>query len=384
MQHRHGVPIGYLARVRVVVNAVPVRGNSLGIVVENMLIGWESLDAGDDLHVVVPPDVPDLPKSVTTHPVPQQGLRGARMWAMNVLVPRLCRQLQADVMLGVTPATTIAPLPCPRAVIALDVRHEVHPEQFSLRTRLLRSVGYGIGYRQADGIACISDRTRDDLLHGHPFLARRRVRTTPLGADHVLAWPARAASPPYALAFGQWRNKNVDLTLEAWTVLRTQGDALPLVLVGVPDDQHETLAGRVAALGLSDLVTVRPWLSRAEFQRSFTSAALVVFPSDHEGFGLPAIEAMRLGIPVVITPDKALLETTGGLATVTEDWTAASLARAVPEALQSELKRSVEHAATFTWPRMAGHVRSLLEDCLEKRPKTGSAAASEDDQGHPQ
>jgi glycosyltransferase involved in cell wall biosynthesis len=118
---------------------------------------------------------------------------------------------------------------------------------------------------------------------------------------------------------------------------------------------------------LSDLVTVRPWLSRDEFQRCFTSASLVVFPSDHEGFGLPAIEAMRLGIPLVITPDIALLETTAGLATMMNDWTAASLARAVPEALQStpeELKRGVDHAATFTWRRMAGQVRSLLQDCL--------------------
>jgi glycosyltransferase involved in cell wall biosynthesis len=358
----------------VVVNAVPVRGNSLGVVVENMLVGWESLPAGDDLHVVVPPDVLELPASVTVHPVPRRGWRGARMVAMNRLVPQLCRQLQADVMLGVTPATTIAPLPCPRAFIALDVRHEVHPEQFSLQTRLLRGAGYGIGYRQADGIACISERTRDDLLRGHPFLAQRRVSTTPLGADHVLAWPRGEASAPYALTFGQWGNKNVELTLNAWSILHSHGDAIPLVLVGVPGHEREAVQVRVAGLGLSDLVTVRPWLDKAEFQRCFTSAALVVFPSDHEGFGLPAVEAMRLGIPLVITPDKALLETTGGLATVASDWSAASLARAVPTALQStpeELERCVEHAATFTWQRMAGRLRSLLEDCVNKTGSPG-------------
>lgn len=260
--------------------------------------------------------------------------------------------------------------PCPRAFIALDVRHEVHPEQFSFRTRLLRGAGYGIGFRQANGIACISERTRNDIVRRHPFLAQRRIRTAPLGADHVLGWPAREANAPYALTFGQWGNKNVDLTLQAWSNLQTQGDALPLVLVGVPDHERDAVGARVAALGLSKLVTIRPWLSRNEFQGCFASAAVVVFPSDHEGFGLPAIEAMRLGIPLVITPDEALLETTAGLATVTKDWSAESLALAVPKALQStpeELKRCVEHAATFTWQRMAGQVRSLLEDCLEDR-----------------
>ena len=98
---------------------------------------------------------------------------------------------------------------------------------------------------------------------------------------------------------------------------------------------------------------------------------------------------MRLGIPLVITPDEALLETTAGLATVTKDWSAESLALAVPKALQStpeELKRCVEHAATFTWQRMAGQVRSPRG--LPGRPHgeivIRSAAAGEDDKCHPE
>jgi glycosyltransferase involved in cell wall biosynthesis len=354
--------------VRVVVNAVPVRGDSHGVVVENMLIGWDDLALGDDLHLVIRPDIDlDLPEAVTVHHVEPGKLAGSRVGAMNILVPRLCRDLGADVMLGVTPATTIAPLPCPRAFIAHDVRHELHPEQFSLKTRFLRNTSYAIGYRQASAIACVSNRTRDDLLDGHPFLAHRRVCVTPLGADHVLTWPAREPRPQYALAFGQWGNKNVDLTLDAWTLLRLRAEELPLMIVGVPSQEHEAVQARVAQLGLADMVTVRPWLSRAEFQSSFASSALVVFPSDHEGFGLPAIEAMRLGIPLVVTPDEALLETTGGLVTVMEGWTAESLARAVPKALQStpeDLKKCIEHAAKFTWRRMASDMRSMLADSI--------------------
>jgi glycosyltransferase involved in cell wall biosynthesis len=356
---------GSFAFVRVVVNAVPVRGNSHGVVVENMLRGWGDLGVEDDLHLVVRPDIDlDIPEAVTIHHVGQGLLTGSRTGAMNVLVPRVCRDLGADVMLGMTPATTIAPLPCSRAFIAHDVRHEIHPEQFSLKTRFLRHAGYAIGYRQADTIACVSNRTRDDLIHGHPFLARRHVGVTPLGADHVLSWPAREPCPEYAIAFGQWGNKNVNLTLDAWALMRVKAEELPLILVGLPANERDAVQARVASMGLADIVTVRPWLSRTEFQRCFASAALVVFPSDHEGFGLPAIEAMRLGIPLVITPDKALLETTGGLVTVTEDWSAESLARAVPRALQStseDVKRCLEHATKFSWRRMAGDMRSLLD-----------------------
>ena len=285
-------------------------------------------------------------------------------------MPALCRRLGADALLGVTPATTMAPLPCPRVIIALDIRHELRPQQFSLRRRLLRRISYGIGYRQADAIVCISQRTHDDLLAAHPFLRSRRVTVAQLGADHVLTWPPRRPGPEYALAFGQWGNKNVDVVLDAWAILRSRSEATPLVVVGLPAEGQAAVEAGAAARGIGDLVTVRPWLSPLEFQQQFTSASLVVLPSDFEGFGLPAVEAMRLGIPVVVTPDPALLEVTGGLATVMDGWDAASLARAVPQARQTsdqDLEAGVEHAATFTWQRTATNVREALVDTASGR-----------------
>jgi glycosyltransferase involved in cell wall biosynthesis len=355
---------GYRAEVRVVVNAVPVRGTSLGVVTENLLKGWEQLGIDDELHLVLRPGVElDVPGSME---VLRYG--GSRVAAMDWHVPALCRRVRADVMLGVTPATTMAPLPCPRGVIALDIRHELRPEQFSARTRLQRGVSYRIGYHQADAIMCISERTRDDLLEAHAYLRARRVVAAQLGADHVLSWAPRVDGPPYALAFGQWGNKNVGLVIDAWALLRQEGaDVLPLVIVGLPADAREATVAHVHVHDLDDVVTVQPWLSTKEFQRTFTSASLVVFPSDFEGFGLPALEAMRLGIPVVVTPDKALLEVTGDRATVMDGWDAAALARAVPVAQatsEEDIKAGIEHASAFTWKRTATIVRSTLESTI--------------------
>ena len=349
--------------MRVVVNAVPARGTSLGVVTENLLRGWVGLGLDDELHLVLRSGVElDVGDGVQVHRVD-----GSRSAAMEIRVPALCRRLHADALLGLTPATTMAPLPCPRAVIALDLRHEARPEQFSRGRRLLRGVSYGIGYRQADAIVCISYRTHDDLLAAHPFLRSHRVTVAQLGADHVLNWPPRQPGPDYALAFGQWGNKNVDLVLDAWAVLRSRAEELPLVVVGLPEEGRAAVAAGAAARGIGDVVTLRPWLSDLEFEQQFTSAALVVFPSDYEGFGLPAVEAMRLGIPVVVTPEPALLEVTAGLATVMDGWDAASLARAVPQARRTsdqDLRAGVDRAATFTWPRTAGHVRDALVACI--------------------
>jgi glycosyltransferase involved in cell wall biosynthesis len=323
--------------VRVLVNALPVRGTSLGVVTENLLQGW---DESDEVHVVLRPGVElELPARMTVHPV-----GGQRLLAMERTVPELCRRLGADAMLGVTPATTIGPLPCPRVIISLDVRHEMRPHQFSYRTRLLRGVSYGIGYRRADAIVTISHRTREDLLRVHPWLRRHTITVAQLGADHVLRWPRPDGSAgSYALAFGQWGNKNVGLVLDAWALLERGGGDPPA------------------------LVIVKPWLDPDEFRRQFTGASLVVFPSDYEGFGLPALEAMRLGIPVVVTPDPALFEVTGGLATVMDGWDAAALARAIPVArTQSaeDLERGVKHASEFTWGRTAREVRAALAGCI--------------------
>lgn len=357
----------YRAPVRVLVNALPVRGTSLGVLTENLLQGWVE---SDEVHVVLRPGVElELPGRVTVHPV-----GGQRVLAMEWAVPDLCRRLGADAMLGVTPATTFGPLPCPRVIMSLDVRHELRPRQFSYRTRLLRGVSYGIGYRRADAIVTISHRTREDLLRVHPWLRRQTITVAQLGADHVLRWPRPNHSDGlYALAFGQWGNKNVGLVLDAWAQLQHEGgDPPPLVIVGLPEAERVTLQADVAARGLAQLVTVKPWLDPDQFHRQFTGASLVVFPSDYEGFGLPALEAMRLGIPVVVTPDPALFEVTGGLATVMDGWDPAALARAVPVARArsaEDLERGVEHASEFTWERTAGAVRATLASCIDAAVK---------------
>ena len=163
------------------------------------------------------------------------------------------------------------------------------------------------------------------------------------------------------------------------------------MVVGLPADEARRRPDGVAAMGLADLVTVRPWLNRTEFERSFVSAALVVFPSDYEGFGLPAIEAMRLGIPLVITPDKALLEATGGLVTVMDGWDAASLARAVPRARRTSSRRSAGGVSSTprsshggAWPA-TWRVAPRTATALRQSPRLTrvSAAAGEDDQRHP-
>lgn len=354
--------------MRIVIEAIPVRYGGFMVALERMLAAW-SRDAGDEVHVAMAADVDlEVPAWMTTHPIEiGRPLQPRRILEQNRAVPRICREVGAEALLGITPATTIARVGCPKVIMVYDMRHELLPDQFSRGRRLLRKVSYDIGYHQADAIICISERAKRDLLRLHPRLARKPVEVVLWGAEHTDAWPRYERAPgeePYALAFGHFVNKGVDRVVDAWRLLRERGDARPLVIVGLPRSARPTVEAKLAAAGLEDVIRPLPWLEDDEFQARFAGAGLIVFPSDHEGFGLPAVEAQRLGIPLVISTDEALLEVTGGRATIVSEKTAEALADAVAAGwgtTPEQLAAAREHVDSFTWTRMASETRSVLE-----------------------
>jgi glycosyltransferase involved in cell wall biosynthesis len=349
-------------------------GSSGYVILEQLLGGWSELGV-DELHVLLhPAQTMSLAPSIRVVPVPFGRLTAvSRIRAQTFLIPRLCRKIGADALLGFTPSTSMAPLPCPRVIIAYDMRHDLLPHQFPFMTRYYKKISYTIGWHQADAIACITERTRNDLMSPRPWLADRLVGLAPLGSDHVASWSVTPNNEPYAVAFGQYGNKNVDMVIDAWGLLRDRGTAMPLRLIGMPESERAMAEAHIARLGLGDLVTPMGWLFGDDLRQCFGGAGLFVFPSEFEGFGIPAVEAMRLCIPLVISPEAALKEVTDGHATVMSDFGAAPLADAVERArltTPEQLEAARQRAAEFSWPRMATDLRTLIVAALERRGRT--------------
>lgn len=355
--------------MRVVIDGLPVRGMSLGIVIEQILGAWEKLGNDDDIHVVLASGSGlKVPQSMTVHQVEVSRNRLVnRLYGQNVVVAKLCRSLNADILFGVNPSTTITPVPCSRVIMSHDQRHEFRPEQFTLTARLVRRISYNLGFIQAQAIACVSERTKRDLLSTHPKLRNKLVRVIHHGTDHVDLWPSMLGDQEYAIAFGHYGHKNIDLVIDAWSHLNQQGKAMQLVLTGLPESARASVQSKLRDLGLDQIVSTLSWLPSEKFQEYFVSSSLVVFPSDFEGFGLPVVEAMRLGIPIVITSDPALLEVSGGLVTVVTGNGAIALAESVLLARQTsavELETAKAHAGQYTWKRSASQLRSLFVDSM--------------------
>jgi len=347
--------------LHVVFDAVAVRPGSAAVVVGRLIQGWTELDTGDRLTVVCDGPPPfELPANVGVH-----RLTGPGLWNRSLGIRAAARRLGAEALVSGVPASALAGAPCRRGTIVYDLRHELRPDQFGRRTRIARRLSWGLTFATSGGLYCISARTRDDLVASRPRLAAK-AHVALLGADHADAWGEtgeRTDEQPYALAFGHFANKNVDAVLDAWTVHCRESDELELRLVGMGAADREEAARRVAELGVADRVSLQPWLDDEGFAAQFAGAAVVLFPSDFEGFGLPAVEALRLGIPVVVSGDPALAEVTGGHAVVAEDLAPGPLARAIGEALATppeDRAAGRTWAGAFTWARMAQTIRDDL------------------------
>lgn len=351
--------------MHVVVDAIVARPGSTSIVLEHLLRAWSATYVDDRISVLIGPGGSpfQLPPGVSAHEVRSAPGPLGELWLRSVGVRLATRRLDADAVLSGVPGSGLLGASCRRGVILYDLRFELRPEQFSRRTRIARRLSWAVSLRQADRIFCISERTLDDLRTRHPALASRGVAAQ-LGSDHALAWPIAERGPrPYALAFGHFGNKNADAVLAGWADFCAHDDRWQLRLVGMGSTDRQAAEAQVERLGISDRVELMPWLDDGAFARCFTGAGLVVFPSDFEGFGLPAAEALRLGIPTVVSPDPALAEVTGGHAVTARSSDPQDLAAAIRAALAltpEQLAAGRAFAAGFSWRRTAEVVRAGL------------------------
>ncbi len=357
--------------MKLLVDAMCAEYGGIRTYVDHLLGQWADVFPDDEVHVALRVGSTLTTGNGVRHELPVRGpdVLG-RPLAQTRSLPRLARELGVDAVLATAPTTTVRRLPAPLCVVILDLRHELRSEQFSRSRRLLRDVSYGRSYAMADAFIAISQRSLDDLQRLHPATKEVPGRAVHLGGDHVLAWPAPTRSGP-SIGFAHHSNKNPDLLFEAWALLAADpGGAPPLKLLGVGSARRESIAASVASLGLGDRVELAPFLPDEEFQQVLADADMIVFPSDFEGFGLPVVEGMLLGKPVVLGPEPATTEVAGGHAAVAADWTPAALADAVRRARSmtaAELEAARAWAATFTWERTIRQTREVLAGLVVQR-----------------
>ena len=224
--------------------------------------------------------------------------------------------------------------------------------------------------RRAAALPCISDATRTDLVRLFPHAAPK-ASTIPLAADPAFAQPvARPGHPslagPYVLAVGTLEpRKNLERLVAAWSALgedARRGNVLALVGPRGWDDDAILRAAHDAGAVLLGRV------SEAELRALYAGCSAFVYPSLYEGFGLPVLEAMAAGAPVVTSSVSSLPEVAGGAALLVDpqdvDAIGGALARVLADdALAAELRRrGLKRARGFSWERTARETLGLLRE----------------------
>lgn len=302
------------------------------------------------------------------------------------IAPKLLRQEQLDLLHGMA---FVAPLrsPCPTVITIFDLSFVRFPTAFKPGNRLYLRMMTRISARKARQVIAISESTRRDVI-AWLNLPSERVQTVYCGIDRsfqplpqakVAAFRhGRGLPERFVLFLGTIQpRKNLVRLVDAFADLIAQDDTrmadLHLVIAGGKGWLSEPVFARVEELGLADRVHFPGYVPEEEKRLWYNAAACFCYPSLYEGFGLPPLEAMACGVPVVSSNVSSLPEVVGDAAlTVAPDDTSA-LAEALrrvlvdPELSAELARRGQARAMRFSWHDAARQTADVYRTAVAHR-----------------
>jgi glycosyltransferase involved in cell wall biosynthesis len=266
-----------------------------------------------------------------------------------------------------------------------DILPLVLPWAFPLKHRLLSRVALSRIRQQADGVLVPSTAVKHDVME-RLHVPENRIFVVPWGCEvqfqptgdpvHFQGMKERYGLPDrYILFVGTLEpRKGVGTLLKAFAILRgshPDGD-LKLVLAGGQGWDYERLLATQQALKLQDEVLFTGFVDEADLPHLYRGALLFVYPSLNEGFGLPILEAMACGTPVITSNTSSMPEVAGQAAILVEPNNPEVLAAAMTlmlrdDAQRDELRRrGVARAREFTWQAVARQTLQVYRALTER------------------
>jgi glycosyltransferase involved in cell wall biosynthesis len=283
--------------------------------------------------------------------------------------PRSARRTgRTDVIHATTWA--VPPRSAPLVVTVHDLAFLRDPSHFTRRGNAFFRRSLTNVRDEADAVIAVSATTRDDCIRAgiapdRIHVVHHGVSTPSVTPEEVEGFRLRyRVERPYVLWCGTVEpRKNLQGLLAAYELVVASGSDLDLVLVG-PAGWGDTAAAvaRIAERLPSDRVHRVGELSAAELAAAYAGARLFCFPSLWEGFGMPVLEAMSHGLPVVTSRGTAMAEIGGPAAILADPLDAQEIAAAIldADARRAPLsERARAHAATFTWAACAAQTAAV-------------------------
>jgi alpha-1,3-rhamnosyl/mannosyltransferase len=266
--------------------------------------------------------------------------------------------------------------PRPLVLTIHDVSYERHPEWYPYRRDPIRRNFYRWSARTANRIITDSEFSRSEIIAAYG-LSPGLIDVVPLaaGAEFTPEAAAPTAEPRYLLHVGDLHpRRNVEIAARALLRVRARRadlGAVRLVLAGVDRGAGRALeASMQQEPGGEGLIEMRSHFSDHELVQLYRSAAALVYPSLYEGFGLPLLEAMACGVPVVASRSSSIPEVAGDAALLLDPRDEHAWADGIefvlnPSHAAAMRDASLRRAARFTWSATADQTLDVYARALE-------------------
>ena len=273
-------------------------------------------------------------------------------------------------------------LPWPAVVTVYDLSFVHYPETFTAGRRAYLRLFAQLSCRRARRIIAISESTRRDIVQQWGISTAKIGVAYPgvgseftcLPADQVAAFrQRRQLSDQFILHVGTLQpRKNLVRLVQAVGRLRDCGQEAKLVLVGGPGWLYNEILQEIERLNLQEAVLLPGYAPAEELPEWYNAATVLAYPSLYEGFGLPVVEAMACGTPVVTSSVSSMPEAAGDAALQVDPHDTEALAEALhraltDQALRQEMRqRGLAQAARFSWRETAVATADLYRQALRE------------------
>lgn len=314
---------------------------------------------------------------------------GSRWLRIPFTLPVLAWQDELDLF----HAQFIVPpfLKCKTVTTIPDIAYEHSPEFFPAHQRAWLKVLVRQSARRADHIITVSERSKRDLVELYGVSPEKITVTYegaseefgPLDKDQAKATVERryGISGEFILYLGRLQGrKNLTRLVQAYARVRKAGCTHKLVLAGKVDSLFQPTLSRIRELRLENEVLLPGYIEAQDLPSMYNAAQVFVYPSLYEGFGLPVVEAMACGTPVVTSRGTSLEEVAGDAAVLVDALDEGSIAEALIRVLTDSTLRTqlgqagIRRSAQFSFRNAACQTIAVYERVLGGGNATESAA----------
>lgn len=318
-------------------------------------------DAGPEFVVFGAPDDSLVGSSENVSFVPVgKRLGGVRriLWE-QVELPRLCKSYSVDVLHCPDFAR---PFTCQVPVVNTihDLSYFAEDHYFPVTKRFYKRFLTRLAIARSAVLIADSHFTKREILEKFE-VDETQIAVAPLGAPDLGEFKARkTADTPFMLFVGTLeKRKNIANLVYAYTLVRTKGFRERLVLVGQPGFGWSAIQSAIHESPFKSDIEILGFVDSTTLKGLYSSADLFVFPSNHEGFGLPVLEAMAASCPVLCSRAGSLTEVAGSAAEYSSSPSSEDIAAAMIRVLSSDFRRKElvelgrQRVAQFSWTKCA-------------------------------